>query len=183
MGRICVFLGAGFEEIEALTVVDLLRRDKLDVVMVSIDNKDTVTGSHGITVAADIKYVDVDFNAVEMLVLPGGSPGTENLEKHKELTEQIREFNLAHKKIAAICAAPRILGKMGILMGKRAVCFPGNEEYLQGASLSEDEVVTDGHITTSRGMGTSIPFALELIKLLDCKEAAEAFKHKIVYRH
>ncbi|HKM22267.1 MAG TPA: DJ-1 family glyoxalase III [Lachnospiraceae bacterium] len=181
MAKVYVFLATGFEEIEALTVVDILRRDKIEVVMVSIENEDYVTGSHQITVKADLKYEDADFVNVDMLILPGG-PGHTKLGECQELMEKVKEFNLSRKRIAAICAAPSILGKAGVLIGKKAVCYPGYEEFLQGATVLKEEVVTDGNVTTSRGVGTAIPFALELVKLLDCETEAGAMKSKIIFK-
>lgn len=181
MAKVYVFLATGFEEIEALTVVDILRRDKIEVVMISIENEAYVTGSHNITVRADLPYEEADFENVDMLILPGG-PGHTKLLEHKGLTEKIKAFNLSRKRIAAICAAPSILGRLGVLIGKKAVCYPGYENDLQGANVLRDEVITDGNITTSRGAGTAIPFSLELVKLLDCETEAGAMKSKIIYR-
>ncbi len=181
MAKVYVFLATGFEEIEALTIVDILRRDKIEVVMVSVENLEYVTGSHNITVKADIPYTKADFKEIDMLILPGG-PGHIKLSEHQKLTERILEFNHAQKRISAICAAPTVLGKLGVLNGKKAVCYPGCEGDLQGATVLKDEVVTDGNITTSRGVGTAIPFALELVKLLDCETEAGAMKSRIVYR-
>ncbi len=181
MAKVYIFLATGFEEVEALTVVDLLRRDKVEVVMISIDNEAYVTGAHDITVKVDLPYEEADFEDVDMLILPGG-PGHTKLLEHEGLTERIKAFNLSRKRIAAICAAPSVLGKLGVLIGKKAVCYPGNEESLQGATVLREEVVTDGNVTTSRGVGTAIPFALELVKLLDCETEAGAMKSKIIYR-
>ncbi len=181
MAKVYVFLATGFEEIEALTVVDILRRDKIEVITVSIEDEAYVTGSHQITVKADIPYAEADFEDIDMLILPGG-PGHIKLGEHEGLAERIKAFNLSRKRIAAICAAPSILGKLGVLIGKKAVCYPGYEDALQGAHVLRDEVVTDGNVTTSRGVGTAIPFALELVKLLDCETEAGAMKSKIIYR-
>ncbi|MFT3982744.1 MAG: DJ-1/PfpI family protein [Lachnospiraceae bacterium] len=181
--KICyVFLAEGFEEIEALTVVDLLRRARLKVETVSIAGTDMVTGSHAISVKADTKIEDVNLRQAGMLVLPGGMPGTKNLAECAELIEMLREFDETNRRISAICAAPSILGELGLLKNKKAVCYPGNEEKLLGAEVLKEEVVTDGNITTSRGMGTAIPFGLELIKLIVSETEAGAMKNKIVYR-
>lgn len=182
MPNVCVFLATGFEEIEALTVVDVLRRDRLDVVLVSVENTDYVTGSHNITVKADLKYSDVDFSKVDMYVLPGGGPGTERLKENEVLCNQLKQAAMDGKRLAAICAAPSVLGKLGLLQNKRAVCYPGFEKELTGAIVEREEVVTDGTITTSRGMGTSIAFSLELVKLLDCETEAGALKSKLIYK-
>ncbi len=177
-----VFLAEGFEEIEALTVVDLLRRDQIPVEMVSVSGEDYVMGSHDIQVKADCKMQGVDLDKACMLVLPGGMPGTENLFACEPLKEMVLTFHKTNRRIAAICAAPSILGRWGLLEGKKAVCYPGREEMLIGATVLKEEVVTDGNITTSRGMGTAIPFGLELLKLLDCETEAGAMKNKIIYR-
>ncbi len=181
MAKVYLFLATGFEEIEALTVVDILRRDQIEVVMVSSENLEYVTGAHQITVKADLPYHEADFEDVDMLILPGG-PGHTILGEHAELAEKIKAYNLSRKRIAAICAAPSILGKLGVLIGRKAVCYPGYEKDLRGAHVLKEEVVTDGNITTSRGVGTAIPFALELVKLLDCETEAGAMKSKIIYR-
>ena len=177
-----LFLAEGFEEIEALTVVDLLRRDQIPVQMVSVDGTPYVKGSHEIEVKADCTMQDVDLVNACMLVLPGGMPGTENLFANEALRKMVLDFHKTNRRIAAICAAPSILGRWGILQGKKAVCYPGREEMLEGATVLKDEVVTDGNITTSRGMGTAIAFGLEILKLLDCETEAGAMKSKIIYR-
>jgi len=181
--KVCyVFLAEGFEEIEALTVVDLLRRAQIKVETVSIADTDMVTGSHKISVKADTKLKDINLRQAGMLVLPGGMPGTKNLAECAALSDMLKEFNETNRRIAAICAAPSILGELGFLKEKEAVCYPGYEEKLLGARILKKEVVTDGNITTSRGMGTSIPFGLELIKLIVSETEAGAMKNKIVYR-
>lgn len=182
MKTVYVFLADGFEEIEALTVVDMLRRVKIDVETVSIDNADEVTGSHNITVKADKKLKDVVLTQAGMLVFPGGMPGTTNLKECEALINMLREFNSSNRRIAAICAAPSILGELGFLEGKEAVCYPGYEDVLKGAKVLKKEVVTSGNITTSRGMGTAIEFSLELISLIDSETQALALKNKIIYK-
>ncbi len=177
-----VFLAEGFEEVEALTVVDLLRRAHIDTKMVSISDAVQVTGSHQISVLADITIKDVDLKQACLLVLPGGKQGTENLTTCKPLEKILFEFSATNRRVAAICAAPSVLGKLGLLKGKKAVCYPGYEASLEGAVIGKEEVVTDGNITTSRGMGTAIAFSIELIKLIDCETEAGAMKAKIIYR-
>ncbi len=181
--KICyVFLAEGFEEVEALTVVDLLRRAQIKVETVSIADTDMVTGSHKISVKADTKIKNINLRQAGMLVLPGGMPGTKNLAECKALMDMLNEFNETNRRIAAICAAPSILGELGFLKEKEAVCYPGYEEKLLGAKVLKEEVVTDGNITTSRGMGTAISFGLELIKLIVSETEAGAMKNKIVYK-
>lgn len=181
MSRVCVFLAEGFEEIEALTVVDLLRRAEIEITMVSVGENINVTGSHKITVRADQLFEQTNFDKTEVLVLPGGMPGTVNLGKHKGLCELIKEFDKHRKKLAAICAAPSILGDMGILDGKRATSYPGLEERLKGASVTKNPVEVSEWITTSRGLGTAISFSLSLIEQLAGKAKAEEISAAIIY--
>ncbi len=178
-----VFLAEGFEEIEALTVVDILRRVNIAVKTVSITGEYKVTGSHNITVTADKLISNLKLNDAALLVLPGGMPGTLNLKECEPLMDMVKQFAQTNRRIAAICAAPTILGSLGLLEGKKACCYPGMEGQLQGAKVLKDEVVTDGNITTSRGMGTAIPFALELVRIFDSATEAGALKNKIVYGH
>ena len=182
MANIAIFLAEGFEEIEALTVVDLVRRAGLDIKMVSAYDTDMVTGSHGISVKTDIKISELDFENTDMLVLPGGMPGTVNLENTSLLMEKVRSFDKAGKYISAICAAPGILGRAGLLQGRKACIFPGLEGELKGAEVLTEETVTDGHILTSRGMGTAIAFGLAIVGRFLGEEAAEELGKKIVYR-
>ena len=191
MSKIAVFFADGFEEIEALTVVDICRRAEIETDVVRVPAKDAencgcghrVTGSHGIALRADSLLEEVDFDALDMIVLPGGMPGTKNLESCEALTEQIRRFDKAERRIAAICAAPGILGRMGLLAGRKAVSHPSAEEALSGAEIPQgEEVVVSGHIITSRGMGTAMAFALKIVELLEGKEKADAIAQAICYR-
>lgn len=181
MANVYVFTADGFEEIEGLTVVDLMRRAGAQVQMVSISDGLAVKGSHGIEIKADTFFDDVDFDQADLLVLPGGMPGTLHLGEHEGLTGLLQVFAAKGKRVAAICAAPSVLGGLGLLKGKRAVCYPGFEDKLTGARVEMEEVVTDGCITTSRGLGTAIPFALELISLLFGPEKAEEIKKSVIY--
>lgn len=181
MSKVCVFFATGFEEIEALTVVDILRRGKIDVDMVSVTEEKKVTGSHKITVEMDKTLGEVDFAQTDMIVLPGGMPGTKNLEACTPLMEQVDAFFAKGKYIAAICAAPSIFGHRGILKGKAACSYPGWESHLEGANVKMDAVAVDGHVITSRGMGTAIPFGLAIIEQLVNKEAAVQMKESIVF--
>lgn len=183
MSRVCVFLAEGFEEIEGLTVVDILRRAGVDTRMISIDDSLMVTGSHGIPIQADGRIKDSDFSDAELLVLPGGMPGTKNLGACKELMELLVKFYKEEKKVAAICAAPSVLGDLGLLDGKKACCYPGFEERLVGAQVVYDKVAVDGNVTTSRGMGTAIPFALSLVAQLVSEEKAAELKKSVIYGH
>ncbi len=181
MSRACVFLADGFEEIEGLTVVDILRRAGVRTETVSVTDGLSVVGSHKIVVQADARIQEVDFSEVELLVLPGGMPGTIHLGECERLTKLLADFAAKERKVAAICAAPSILGDLGLLKGKKAACYPGFEGRLEGAKVVYDEVARDGCITTSRGMGTAIPFALSLVSQLVSEDKAEEIRKGIIY--
>lgn len=174
MDKLGIFFGEGYEEVEALTVVDLCRRAGLEIDMISISDDRTVTSSHGVTVAMDKVLKDVNFQEYTMLILPGGMPGTKNLEACAPLMEQLDNFYHSGKWVAAICAAPSILGHRGYLKGRKATCYPGFESQLEGAQVTYTPAETDGNVITGRGMGCAIPFALSIIEVL--KEKAEADK-------
>jgi 4-methyl-5(b-hydroxyethyl)-thiazole monophosphate biosynthesis len=173
MDRAYLFLADGFEEIEALTSVDVLRRAGLDVVMVSVTGGEIVTGAHDIPVLCDKDFDNCDFRDAALLLLPGGMPGAETLSNHGGLQKLLKRAVDEGKLIAAICAAPMALGKLGLLKGKRATCYPGFESYLEGAECTAEAVVKDGAIITGRGPGVSIPFALKVVETLLGKAKAE----------
>ncbi len=152
-----IMLAEGFEEVEALACCDILRRAEIKTYLASIDG-DYVTGSHKITVKSDMRANDIDFATVEGVVLPGGMPGTLNLQKNETVSKLISYCVENNKLIGAICAAPMILGDMGILNNKKATCFPGFEENLTGAEVVDDYVVSDGNIITGKGAGASLMF-------------------------
>lgn len=155
----------GFEEIEALTPVDMLRRAGIEVKTVGLSGK-VVVGSHGIPVVADILPEEVLLDKVELVIFPGGMPGSLNLDKHPFTDTVISAVLNGGGRLAAICAAPLVLGRRGLLAGKSATCFPGFENELVGANVTGEEFVTDGNITTGRGMDVSLPFAKELVRLM-----------------
>lgn len=168
-----VFLANGFEEIEALATVDILRRAEIPVTTVGVGSK-TVTGSHQISVVADLTDAEFVYDGgVEMVVLPGGMPGTLELEKSVCVNSAVDRADSEGKYIAAICAAPSILGHKGLLRGKKACCYPGFEDQLIQATVVNDRVVHDGNIITSRGAGTVYEFASKLVELLRDKETAD----------
>ena len=181
MKKAGIFFATGYEEIEALTVVDLLRRAGIEAVCVAIDNQKSVTGSHNISVGMDIGIDELDFGSLDIIVCPGGMPGTKNLETCKMLTDKVQEFYDAGKLIAAICAAPMIFGHMELLKGKKACIYPSMENELIGADVVYDTVVKSDNVITSRGMGTAIDFGLEIIAALIGKQAADDLAEKIVY--
>lgn len=175
-----VFLADGFEEIEAIAPIDLLRRAGKEVTTVGVTGK-TVMGAHGITVTADITEDELtSFEGTEMIVLPGGMPGTLNEEKSAVVQAAIDCCCRNNIPMGAICAAPSILGHKGILDGKTAVCYPGFEQELTGASIGSTGVVTDGSITTARGAGVAVDFGLELVKVLCGEEKSQQIRAAII---
>ena len=171
------FLAEGFEELEAVAPLDLLRRAGVQVQSVGIGGR-TVTGSHGISVQCDITPEEINREACEGVILPGG-PGRSNLAKSPELLELLRLVSQRGGMIAAICGAPEILGRLGLLEGRRACCFPGSEKDLAGAEILDDPVVVDGNVITSRGAGTAILFALALVEYLASPEKAKEIAAQI----
>jgi 4-methyl-5(b-hydroxyethyl)-thiazole monophosphate biosynthesis len=178
MAKVFIFLTAGFEEIEALATVDILRRGGVNIQTVSLTGERTVSGSHQISVTVDCLFEEVDFTDARMLILPGG-PGTAKMNEHEELKREILAFAAQEKLLAAICAAPMIFGGLGLLKDKKATCYSGYEKYLVGAQVSETPVVIDGNITTGRAAGYTIDFALGLLSQLKGKEVAEDVLLKI----
>ncbi|MBR5376663.1 MAG: DJ-1/PfpI family protein [Lachnospiraceae bacterium] len=182
MSRIAMFLADGFEEIEGLTSVDMCRRAGIEVVTFSIMDELLINGSHGIRLYADEMFSEGCSDDFDMLVLPGGGLGTQNLERHEGLAGELKKAFDAGKYIAAICAAPRVIGRMGFLKGKNATCYPGNEEHLEGAAYHPElKAVTDGKLITARGMGAAIEFADEIITALEGKEKAQSILDQIRY--
>lgn len=181
MKKVSVILADGFEEIEALTVVDLLRRAQIYVGTVSITDDYTVHGAHGINVQTEDLFEEVAFVESDMIVLPGGMPGTSNLNAHEGVRRVVKEFNRDGKYIGAICAAPTILGNLGLLKGKRVSCYPSVEQEIQGAVMTRTDVTVDGNLITSRGAGTAIAFALKLIEVLAGSEKAAEIAEAILY--
>jgi len=173
MKPLFIFLAPGFEEIEAISIIDVLRRAQLNIISVSLTGDTSVTGSHGITVQADALYPDVNLEDAAMLILPGGMPGTNNLNVHEGLKKALKDHAAAEKPIAAICAAPLILGQLGLLMKKEATCYPGYEQQLVGAKLSKKSLVQDGLLLTGNGPGVAIRFALNIVQQFRGEKMAE----------
>lgn len=181
MKKLGVFMADGCEEIEALTVVDLARRAGIEIAMISVTGEKLVKGAHGINFQTDIPADYMDFDMLDGIVLPGGMPGTLNLGASEYVQKTIAEFASAGKLVAAICAAPSVLGEAGLLKGKKATSYPGFEEKLLDAEVCTDAVVVDGNVITSRGMGTAIDFALAIIEYLVDKKTAEELGRSIIY--
>ncbi len=171
--QVYLFLADGFEEIEAIAPIDILRRANINIQTVSISGTKEVTGTHGIIIQADLLFTEVDFSLSDMLILPGGMPGTKNLDAHQALKAILTAQYEKRGKIAAICAAPSILGKMGFLNGKEAICYPGFEEALSGAVISKSLVVKSDNIITAKGAGVAVEFALKIVEELKGKSASE----------
>ena len=182
MKKLGVFMADGCEEIEALTVVDLARRAGIEVAMISITGEKLIKGAHGINFQTDIPAEYMDFDLLDGIVLPGGMPGTLNLGANEYVQKTIAEFAAVGKLVAAICAAPSVLGEAGLLQGKKATSYPGFEEKLLGAEICTESVVRDGNLITSRGMGTAIDFALAIIEYLMDKETADKLGGSIIYK-
>ena len=164
MKTIFVFLAEGFEEIEALTPVDVLRRAGLSVQTVSVMDEQVVACAHGVPVLADKMFAEINPEDAEMILLPGGLPGATNLDAHEGLSQLILDFAEADKPLAAICAAPLVLGNRGLLQGKKATCYPGFETYLQGAEYTAALVEKDGNIITGKGPGAAMEFAFAIVE-------------------
>ena len=184
--RVAVLVAEGLEEIEGLTVVDLLYRAGIACDTVSISPKRTVTSSHQVTIVCNRSIADEDFSFADygLLVLPGGIPGTPNLAACEALTQELLRRMAADEPVAAICAAPTILAELGLLEGRHATCYPDRQSILEehGAILSPGSVVVDGNLTTSRGMGTAIDFGLSLIAQIKGQEEADRLARAIVYQ-
>ena len=181
MAKVYAFLAEGLEEVECLAVVDVLRRSGVEVTLVSVGETKEIVGSHGIRLTADALFEETNPDQADILFLPGGMPGTKNLQAHQGLAEAIRKAAKQGRRIAAICAAPSILGTMGLLKGRTATCYPGFEDMLEGASYTSQGVITGGNITTSRGLGYALALGLELIRLLQGPQQAERIREAVQY--
>ena len=177
---ILIHLATGFEETEAISIIDVLRRAQLPVVTVSITGNLLVTGAYQVSIMADQLFEETDYLEAAMIILPGGMPGTTNLKNHKGLSAQIVKFDKERKQIAAICAAPMILGSLGLLKGRKAVCYPGFETKLSGASVMYSPFASDDHIVTGRGVGTALEFSLEIVRRLKGDDLAKELRSELV---
>lgn len=181
MKKALIFLAEGFEEIEAVTPLDLLRRAGVDAKFVSLAGTLAVTGSHGVTYQADMLFDEKTAAEADMLILPGGMPGAQHLQDNEVLGKLLLRFHEAGKFVCAICAAPMVLGHLGILQDKKATIYPGMEDRLIGATPVADKVCRDGNVITGRGPGAAVPFALSLIEALAGAETADQIRGDIVF--
>ena len=180
--KIAVHLAEGFEEIEAISIIDVLRRAGLEVITVSVGDDLKVTGSHKIQVVADQLFDDVNYDLADMIVLPGGMPGAKNLNNHVGLKKQIECFNNKGKFLGAICAAPLVFGELGILKNKKATCYPGFENYLHGAEIKGNSIEVDGNIITGKGAGVAVQFSIKIVEMLSGAETAKQLAEKMIIR-
>lgn len=181
MKKVYAFLAEGHEEVECLAAADVMIRAGIEVKLVSVTGSLEVTGAHRITIKADQLFEEIHPEEADVLFLPGGMPGTLNLQNHEGLGEALKEAVLQGRRVAAICAAPSVLGKLGLLKGKTATCYPGFEDQLEGAVYTRQGVVTDGLVTTARGLGYALDLGLELVRLLVDEETAKQIKQGIQY--
>jgi 4-methyl-5(b-hydroxyethyl)-thiazole monophosphate biosynthesis len=182
MKKVFIFLAEGFEETEAVATADVMLRGGLDVTTVSVTGESLVIGAHGITVNADTLFEDADFSKGEMLVLPGGMPGASNLNMHEGLKNLLLQYAKEGKKLAAICAAPLVLGRLGLLQGKKATAYPGFEIMLKGAKHVNAGVVKDGNIITGKGPGFALNFGLAIVEeLMGKTKADEVAKELLIF--
>ncbi|MDR2927514.1 MAG: DJ-1/PfpI family protein [Cytophagaceae bacterium] len=179
MTDIYILFAEGFEEIEALMPADVLRRAGMKTLLVSASKSLEIKGAHGIIVKCDLFLEDIDSDNMLMLLLPGGMPGTQNLKNNPKVIEMVRQCASAEKWIAAICAAPMILGEMNLLAGRKATCYQGYEKYLLNADILSVPAITDGKIITGRGMGTAMEFSLEIVTQLLGEEKAMKMKNEL----
>ena len=174
-----LFLADGFEEIEALTPVDMLCRAGIEITTVSINETAVVSGAHGIRVVADTTADKVTPDKIDAVILPGGLPGADNLRVNKTVNVFLDTASKNGKLLCAICAAPRILGEKGLLKGKKATCFPGFEQYLEGALTNDYGCIRDGNVITAKSMGKAVDFSVEIIAALKNAETAQKIKNSI----
>lgn len=181
MSRLAICMANGCEEIEGLTVVDVLRRAKIEIDTIAVADQEYVTGSHGIPFCADRIIGEVNWAEYDGIILPGGMPGTIHLGENQAVCDALKFFATDHRLVAAICAAPSVLGACGILEGKKATSYPGFAEKMPGCTYLEEPVVCDDNIITSRGMGTAIAFALAIVEYFTDYETAVALGDTFLY--
>lgn len=183
MAKVYEFLADGFEEVEALAPVDIFRRGGIEIVTVSITGSEYVESAHGVVIKADRQFGEVDLSDADLLMLPGGMPGATNLNSHEGLKKALVSQVEQGKKVAAICAAPLVLGGLGLLKGKRATCYPGFEKYLDGATYTKELFTIDGNIITGEGPAASFPYAYALLELFIGKETTDQIREGMMFNH
>ena len=181
MKNVLVLLAPGFEETEAVSVIDILRRAEIKVTIAGLE-KDTIKGSHGISLRTDIFYENVPLNDYDVLFLPGGQPGAQNLKNDRKVLNMVQQFDKQGKLIAAICAAPIVLHEAGILTDKHITSYPSEEEKLLHTNYHIEDVIRDGNIITSRGVGTTLDFALTLVEIIKGKDSSDQLAERILWK-
>lgn len=177
-----ILLAPGFEECEGLLVIDLFRRAGLEIVSAAVGGKKLVPSLHGIPIPADLSLEEISAEKYDLCILPGGMPGVENLIANTKVRQLCTAFAASGKRLAAVCGGPAVLGAFGLLKGRRVTVFPGLQKRLTGAVYDDQPVITDGKITTGRALGSAVPFALELIRLMAGEEAVSRVKQAIVWK-
>ena len=183
MAKVYEFLATGFEDIEALIPLDIMRRAGVDFKTVSVTGSLVVESAHGVKIEADMLIEDADFGDADLLMLPGGLPGATNLNAHAGVRKALVEHNVRGRMIGAICAAPMVLGGLGMLEGKRATCYPGFEKYLEGAEYTHELCTVDGNITTGEGPAAALPYAYKLLAALTAAKTADGIADGMMYKH
>lgn len=183
MAKVYEFLATGFEDIEALIPLDIMRRAGVDFKTVSITGDLYVESAHGVSIKADMFIEDADMSDADLIMLPGGLPGATNLNAHNGVKKAIIEQNARGKMIGAICAAPMVLGGIGLLQGRRATCYPGFEKYLEGAEYTHELCTVDGNITTGEGPAAALPYAYTLLAALTDRQTADQVAEGMMYKH
>lgn len=183
MSKVYEFLATGFEDIEALIPLDIMRRAGVEFKTVSVTGNKNVETAHGVTIVADMLFEDADFSDADLLMLPGGLPGATGLNSHDGLKKLLVEHAGKGKLTAAICAAPMVLGGLGLLNGRRATCYPGFEKYLEGAEYTKELFTHDGNIVTGEGPAATLPYAYHLLETLTDKQTADAIAEGMMFKH
>lgn len=183
MAKVYEFLANGFEEVEGLAPVDVLRRGGVDIKTVSTTGTEYVETSHGVTLKADLRIEDADLSDADMLLIPGGMPGTTNLRDHEGVGRALLAQAKAGRRIGAICAGPMVLGTLGLLRGRRATCYPGFEKYLEGAEYTAELVTVDGNIITGEGPAASFEYAYRILSFFRGEEATDEIRRGMMYAH
>ena len=183
MKKVYAFLAAGFEEVEALAPVDVLRRGGVYIQTVSITGQREVEGAHGVTVLADLLLDECSFDNADVLMLPGGMPGAQHLDNCLPLQQALVQHHRKGKLVAAICAAPMVLGHLGLLQGCRATCYPGFQDHLAGAEYTAELVTVDGNVITGEGPAASLPYAYTLLAALVGDAVADQVAEGMMYKH
>ena len=181
MAKVYQFRADGTEEIEALTTIDVLRRGGVEALMVSITGSEYITSSHGIEIKCDMTIEEADLRDADFLLLPGGLPGSTNLLEHTGVREALMKQAADGGRIGAICAAPMVLGDLGLLRGKRATCYPGFEKYMDGADYTEDIFTVDGNVITGCGPAATLPYAYAILEMLTDKETADGLREGMMF--